>query len=260
MTPCSSLTAGTRSNSLILSRQHLAATRVADEIRAGASLRAQLRLAVERCDACIFVATRRSLESSWCGAELGAFWGAGKPIVVYLADPSLPEGDLPPIVQGDVWERRISRLVVRAEEIISEANDARSDVTSVVAGPAADYLGLSFDEMVSILKQRTLDDIVEIAQPQKSVSWIEARLSDLGVRKPWHSGHLLEIFVETEMGSRSDARAANEVLRAFGLVSLAGYYFLSDSGKRFWLRVSLVGDQEHRLRAFWQTGRDESDE
>ena len=45
------------------------------EIKPGASLREQLRAAVERCDVCIFVATRDSIESSWCGAELGAFCG-----------------------------------------------------------------------------------------------------------------------------------------------------------------------------------------
>jgi len=46
------------------------------EIKSGASLRAQLRQAVKACSVCIFVATHRSVESSWCGAELGAFWGA----------------------------------------------------------------------------------------------------------------------------------------------------------------------------------------
>jgi len=88
------------------------------EVKPGSSLRDQLRRAVEDCTACIFVATRRAIESSWCGAELGAFWGAGKPIIVYLAESSLKEGDLPPIVQGDVWERRISRVVARAGELI----------------------------------------------------------------------------------------------------------------------------------------------
>ena len=49
------------------------------EVKAGSSLRDQLRQAVEHCSVCIFVATHRAIESSWCGAELGAFWGAGKP-------------------------------------------------------------------------------------------------------------------------------------------------------------------------------------
>ena len=89
------------------------------EVKPGSSLRDQLRRAVEDCNVCIFIATRQALESSWCGAELGAFWGSGKPVIVYLAEPSLAENDLPPIVQGDVWERRISRVVARASELTS---------------------------------------------------------------------------------------------------------------------------------------------
>ncbi len=91
------------------------------EVRAGASLREQLRNAVEKCTVCIFVATRDSIDSSWCGAELGAFWGAGKSIIVYLAEPSLKDAELPPIVQSDVYERRISRVVERAKEVIEQA-------------------------------------------------------------------------------------------------------------------------------------------
>ncbi|MGH3943044.1 MAG: toll/interleukin-1 receptor domain-containing protein [Pseudonocardiaceae bacterium] len=51
------------------------------EIRSGASLRGQLREAVKECSVCIFLATHRSVTSSWCGAELGAFWGPGFPLL-----------------------------------------------------------------------------------------------------------------------------------------------------------------------------------
>jgi hypothetical protein len=91
------------------------------EVRAGLSLREQLRAAVNQCEACIFIATAKSVASSWCGSELGAFWGAGKPIVVYLADSSLPESALPSIVQGDVWERRLLRISARAKELLASA-------------------------------------------------------------------------------------------------------------------------------------------
>jgi CheY-like chemotaxis protein len=94
------------------------------EIQPGASLREQLRAAVERCDVCIFIATRKSIESSWCGAELGAFWGAGKPIIVYLAEASLNDDELPQIVQGDVWERRIAKIVDRAKEVVAQATNS----------------------------------------------------------------------------------------------------------------------------------------
>lgn len=94
------------------------------QIVPGASLREQLRAAVERCELCIFVATRKSINSSWCGAELGAFWGTGKPIVVYVAEPSLADDELPQIVQGDVWERRISKIADRAKELIAQGSVA----------------------------------------------------------------------------------------------------------------------------------------
>ncbi|MEW6369247.1 MAG: TIR domain-containing protein [Acidobacteriota bacterium] len=102
-------------------------------VKPGASLREQLREAVENCSLCIFLATHRSLQSSWCGAELGAFWGAGKPIIVYIADSSLADEDLPPIVQGDVWERRISRVAARARELVAELRGSSSGDSKIGA-------------------------------------------------------------------------------------------------------------------------------
>jgi CheY-like chemotaxis protein len=90
------------------------------EIKPGASLRGQLRQAIKSCSVCIFVATHKSAKSSWCGAELGAFWGADIPIIVYIADGSLLEGDLPPILHGDVREPRLSRVAARAAELVKE--------------------------------------------------------------------------------------------------------------------------------------------
>lgn len=112
------------------------------EIRPGASLREQLRAAVEQCSSCIFVATRKSVESSWCGAELGAFWGAGKPIIVYLAEASLTDDELPQIVQGDVWERRIAKIADSAKEIASESNvrDAAQGRPSSIAQLSVEQL------------------------------------------------------------------------------------------------------------------------
>jgi len=92
------------------------------EVPAGASLRDQLRQAVNQCEACIFIATKQSVNSSWCGSELGAFWGAGKPIFVFLAEASLPPSELPSIVQGDVWERRPFRISALVKDIASAAD------------------------------------------------------------------------------------------------------------------------------------------
>src|SRR5690349_11021996 len=68
----------------------------------GEPLADQLRAAIKRCEVCVFIATRRSIESPWCLAELGAFWGAGKRVVLFMADPDLAETTLPPQFKGSL--------------------------------------------------------------------------------------------------------------------------------------------------------------
>lgn len=80
-------------------------------IAAGLNLADQLRIAIEQCEACVFLATRRSIESQWCHAELGAFWGAGKKVVIYLADPDVTEGEFPPQLRGNVWANSARQLI-----------------------------------------------------------------------------------------------------------------------------------------------------
>jgi CheY-like chemotaxis protein len=118
------------------------------EIRPGGSLREQLHAAVERCDLCIFIATRKSVESSWCGAELGAFWGAGKPIIVYLAEASLKDDELPQIVQGDVWERRIAKIADRAKEIVGQASEALGQSGTYRNSPVSQLTVEQFEKMI----------------------------------------------------------------------------------------------------------------
>lgn len=77
----------------------------------GASLSGGLQAAIARCDVCVFLATARSIESRWCLAELGAFWGAGKKVIVYVADPALDESQLPPQFRGTYWTRDAAQLV-----------------------------------------------------------------------------------------------------------------------------------------------------
>jgi hypothetical protein len=68
---------------------------------AGRPLGAELRQAIRKCAACVFIATRESLGSGWCKAEIGAFWGAGKPVVIYKVDKTLTDRELPPQSLGD---------------------------------------------------------------------------------------------------------------------------------------------------------------
>ena len=89
------------------------------EMSLGAPLADQLRKAIDECEACIFVATRRSLDSRWCLAELGAFWGAGKLVVIYVADPEVTEIDHPPQFQGNLWTTD-ARLLIKAIRSVIE--------------------------------------------------------------------------------------------------------------------------------------------
>lgn len=118
------------------------------DVKPGSSLREQLKVAVEKCGVCIFVATRHAIESSWCGAELGAFWGAGKPVLVYLAEPSLKDDELPPIVQGDVWERRISRIADRAKELLLQA---ASSGPATTVGSASLVSNMTIEELEKLI-------------------------------------------------------------------------------------------------------------
>lgn len=72
-------------------------------LRQGRLLAHELQQVTQRCDECLFLATRNSLRSDWCRAELGAFWGAGKRVIVFMADSQLKDSDLPEELQGVLW-------------------------------------------------------------------------------------------------------------------------------------------------------------
>ena len=82
-----------------------------DTMAVGPSLADQLREAIRICDACVFLATKRSVESKWCMAELGAFWGGGKSVIIFLADPEIDEAQLPAQFQGNLWTRDARRVL-----------------------------------------------------------------------------------------------------------------------------------------------------
>ena len=160
------------------------------EVKPGSSLRDQLRQAVERCSVCIFVATHRALGSSWCGAELGAFWGAGKPVIVYLADSSLKDEELPPMVQGDVWERRISRVAARAKELVTEAG-ARSGATG--AGRPTHVGNMTIEQL-----EKLIMSTVSLANAAAKESGRVATPEEIGKAAKGTAGRALEVIKVTE--------------------------------------------------------------
>lgn len=81
------------------------------EIAAGRSLAEELRNAIYECRLCVFLATTKSIGSQWCSAELGAFWGAGKPVLVFWADSDLDQSELPPQFRGVFLARTPGQLI-----------------------------------------------------------------------------------------------------------------------------------------------------
>lgn len=90
----------------------------------GQSLADQLREAIRVCVACVFLAISRSVDSRWCMAELGAFWGAGKDVMIFLADPEINEAQLPTQFQGNLWTRDARRILESIQALSAKVPDA----------------------------------------------------------------------------------------------------------------------------------------
>lgn len=172
-------------------------------IKSGESLREQLREAIGSCAVCIFVATRNSVESSWCNAELGAFWGAGIPIITYRADTSLAQGRLPAIVQGDVWDRNLAHIAARAAELVKKRErsgtgsispgDKITNITvgqleKIVAGAvslvqASEDRGLPVDDQAPGPEDKALDTAGHVLRAADAASHIGREPGDMWRRR-----------------------------------------------------------------------------
>lgn len=97
-------------------------------MKAGVSLKDQLRMAINKCDVCIFIATRSSVNSKWCLAETGAFWGAGKRIILYVANPDIDKKEMPPLFEGDLWICDVREVIRQAREAIEEVDKAKESI------------------------------------------------------------------------------------------------------------------------------------
>lgn len=96
-----------------------------EEMEAGKSLADQLRAAIHICELCVFLVTKRSIRSQWCLAEVGAFWGAGKQIVTFLADPDVKDEDIPAHLQADLTTRLADPVIRSAVSAIEAEKRSR---------------------------------------------------------------------------------------------------------------------------------------
>jgi hypothetical protein len=117
----------------------------------------QLRESINSCAACVFVATNHSVNSAWCAAELGAFWGTGKQVVIYVADSSLKEEQLPKQFAGWLLVENVFKVADDLEAL--QTTDKELD-----SGSPGSLLGtLTIGEFKTLLiEQFHQSDIEEI--------------------------------------------------------------------------------------------------
>jgi hypothetical protein len=142
------------------------------EIVAGAMLSDQLRDAIGRSRACVFIATRNSVNSSWCSAELGAFWGAGKPVLIFVADTSLKDDKLPKQFQGHYLEKRITKLMRACKEVLEPKVSERAGDDGTPVGPVDQ---LSRDDFVTLIES-AIERVTVRSTAQSAFSHLSATL------------------------------------------------------------------------------------
>jgi hypothetical protein len=139
------------------------------ELAAGESLAEQLRRAIVQCHVCIFLATAQSLDSHWCLAELGAFWGAGKKVIIYLADPGLKESDIPPQFQGTLCAKDAKQLLSSVIRIMNDAAEVSNSfnaepLPSIASdGPATGVRGIFRNRLALDLNHNALNEKINSA-------------------------------------------------------------------------------------------------
>lgn len=124
-------------------------------MKVGASLREELREGIKKCEVCVFLATKNSIDSAWCAAELGAFWGAGIRVLVFITDPDLSEDQIPPQFKGDLWTRNLEEVLRGVDSEISAAYKSK-----LVASDAEGSTGLEKPRLVSEMTVGMFHDVI----------------------------------------------------------------------------------------------------
>jgi len=120
-------------------------------MRGGTSLRDQLRAAILDCPVCVFLATQTSVSSGWCLAELGAFWGSGKKVIIYVADDALADEDIPKQFAGDIWFRKM-RDVLREVDLSIDEEKQKNNRREQNASSATRLSDISVGTFIDLLR------------------------------------------------------------------------------------------------------------
>ena len=115
------------------------------------------------CEVCIFLATLRSVDSPWCLAEVGAFWGSGKKVLLFMADPDLTDAMLPPQFKGNLMVSDAATLFAAArEEMARQATLAIRPERETFFETSGDY-GIEKDWIQLLQETKLSFDVVGIS-------------------------------------------------------------------------------------------------
>lgn len=91
-----------------------------NEIHAGENIAQRLVEGIRESACCILILNKFSLSSTWCMAEVGAFWGAEKPIIIYTTEPRC---DVPPYLNGLKYASGSSDVVEACKKFIDRPRE-----------------------------------------------------------------------------------------------------------------------------------------
>jgi len=88
-----------------------------EQLHAGDPVGQRIQEGIAECDCCVFLLDRSSAISTWCIAEVSAFWASGKPVIIYRTDPDV---SLPPHLADRKFTSELQDVVKACSEAISK--------------------------------------------------------------------------------------------------------------------------------------------
>lgn len=135
------------------------------------SISDRLRDEIERCHGCVWLLTENSLGSRWCLVEVGTFWGAKKPVIIFNPSGLVYDGPFHDLKQArslaDI-KRSVERLEVRSKPFGSVTVEEASQIFEKGFASLARSVSESMSKELSGIHERlpALDHIAEYLEVQ----------------------------------------------------------------------------------------------